>query len=193
MGVTTHFFAFDPSVCTTAPTIERWVEQGALDAELEVADQARSWLKPIRSPQLGDNKRWYDNLAGDFAWTRAREQVPAEARAEIDRWLSHLFWDAGEHGCACARGPIQVGEDPNEVVYDRALLDHIAALECSLLPVEAALAFEFAGEPPRTEGLHGSWIYEFDGFCALVFAWQEVFERARKAGAGWSLLRWVWY
>lgn len=191
MGVTAHFFAFDPRVYATPPTIDRWVERGELDQELEVVDEAKAWLKEIHSP-LGDNKRWYDNLAGDFAWTCARKHVAPEGRAELDAWLSHLFWEAGDDdGCPCGRGPIVVAE--HEEIYDHALLEHVLSLERSLLPVEAALAVEFDGAPPKTERLHRPWIYDYDGFCELVFEWQRVFERASKAGPGWSLLRWVWF
>lgn len=66
MGVTAYFFAFDPRVYATPPTIDRWVERGELDRELEVVDEAKAWLKEIHSP-LGDNKRWYDNLAAGAA------------------------------------------------------------------------------------------------------------------------------
>lgn len=190
MGVTTHFFAFDPRVYTTAPTIDRWVAQGELGDDLEVLDQARASLKPIHS-WLGDNKRWYDNLAGDHAWACAREHVAPELRAALDHWFSHLFWDADEQGCACARCPVEVAE--HELIFDHALLEHIVSLERSLLPVEAALALEFDGDPPKTARVHEPWVYDFDGFAALVGAWQKVFEEARKAGPGWSLLRWVWY
>jgi len=190
MGVTAHFFAFDPRAYTTPPTIERWVEWGDLDRELEVMDEANARLVAIPS-LLGDNKRWYDNLAGDFAWTCARKHVAPKARAELDTWLSHLFWDAGDEGCSCGHGPTAVAE--HEVVYDHALLEHILSLERSLLPVEAALPLEFDGDPPKTERLHRPWIYDYECFCELVFEWQRGFERAMKAGPGWSLLRWVWY
>lgn len=59
MGITAYFFAFDPRVYATPPTIDRWVERGELDRELEVVDEAKAWLKEIHLP-LGDNKRWYD-------------------------------------------------------------------------------------------------------------------------------------
>jgi hypothetical protein len=190
MGVTAHFFAYDPRVYTTPPTIARWIAGQELDRELQVLGEANAWLKALPSP-LGANKRWDDNLAGDFAWTCARKHVPPEPRAEIDRWLSHLFWDAGSEGCSCARFPTEVAEQ--ELVYEHALLEHIFSLECSLLPVEPALSIEFDGDPPKTERLHQPWIYDFDGLCWLAFEWQSLFERARKAGPGWSLLRWVWY
>jgi hypothetical protein len=201
MGVTAHFFAFDPRVYTTPPTIDRWLQWEELDRELQVLGKANAWLKPLPSP-LGDNKRWYDNLAGDFAWTCARKHVPPEPRAEIDRWLSHLFWQtdddadiaadtANTAGCPCKRHPTPVADQ--EVVYDHALLEHISSLECSLLAVEPALAIEFDGDPPKTERLHRPWIYDFDCFCELAFEWQSLFERARKAGPGWSLFRWIWY
>lgn len=190
MGVTAYFFAFDPRAYTTAPTIDRWVEWGELDRELEVASEASARLKAIPTV-LGDNQRWYDNLAGDFAWTCARKHVAPEVRAELDVWLSHLFWDAGDEGCGCGREPTAVAE--HEVVYDHALLEHILSLERSLLPVEAALSLEFDGDPPKTERLHRPWIYDYDGFCELALEWQRSFERASKAGPGWSLLRWVWY
>jgi hypothetical protein len=190
MGVTVHYFAFDPGVHTMTPTLDRWLASGAIDRELEVQPAARTTLKEI-STWLGDNKRWYDNLAGDHAWSCARTQVDGSARAEIDRWLSHLFWDAGGEGCACGREPIVVAEQ--EVVFDRALLDHIVSLECSLVPVAPALSLEFDGDPPKTERLHNAWIYDFDGFEGLVSEWQRIFRCALEAGPGWSLLRWVWF
>ena len=190
MGVTAYFFAFDPRAYTTPPTIERWVEEGELDRELEVVGKAHAWLKPISSP-LGDNKRWYDNLAGDFAWTCARKHVAPKARAELDAWLSHLFWDTNDAGCPCGRAPLGVAE--HEVVYDSVLLEHILSLERPLEPVEPALAIEFDGAPPKTERLHQPWIYDIEGFCWLVLEHQRIFERAKQADPGWSLLRWVWY
>lgn len=114
-----------------------------------------------------------------------------ESRVQIDTWLSHLFWDAGVEGCSCGRRPSSIAE--HEVVYDHALLEHILSLECSLLPVEAALSIEFDGIPPKTERIHQPWIYDYEGFCELAFEWHRSFERARKAGPGWSLLRWVWF
>ena len=166
------------------------MELGAIDQELEVKDVAVAALKEVPT-WLGDNKRWYDNLAGDFAWARARAHVGDQSRAEIDRWLSHLFWDGEGQGCSCGREPIVVAE--HEVIFDRALLDHIVSLECSLLPAAPALSFEFDGDPPKTERFHNAWIYEFDGFEALISEWQRIFKHAIKAGPEWSLLRWVWY
>ena len=191
MGVTAHFFAFDPRVQITPPTIDRWVEQGALDRELEVAAEARAWLKPISTP-LGDNKRWYDNLAGDFAWTRAREHVAPELRADLDAWLSHLFWDAPEgHACPCGREPTMTAD--HELVFDAPLLEHLLALERPLEPVRLPLSLEFDGDPPKSPRLDRPWIYDFDGFSELVLEHQRIFTRALAAGPGWSLFRWVWY
>jgi hypothetical protein len=190
VGVTAHFFAFDPRVYATPPTTDRWLAEGALDPELEVTKAAASALAEIQTP-LGDNKRWSDNLAGDFAWSCARKHVDPGARDEIDRWLSHLFWDADGRGCPCGRSPIVVADQ--EVIYDRALLEHVVSLKRSLAPAEAALAFEFAGDPPRTERFHASWIYELDGLEWLTSTWHQIFERAVAAGPGWSLLQWVWY
>lgn len=189
MGVTAHFFAFDPRVQATPPTIDRWVSEGALDSELEVTPPT-PWLRAILTP-LGDNKRWYDNLAGDFAWLCVRKHVAPELRVELDAWLSHLFWDADGEGCPCGRAPTAVAE--HEVVYDHALLEHILSLERPLDLVEPALALEFDGDPPKTERLHRPWIYDFGCFRDLVLAHQRIFKRATKAGRGWSLLRWVWH
>lgn len=190
MGVTAHFFAFDPRVQATLPTIDGWVESGAIDRELEVTAEARAWLKAIETP-LGDNKRWYDNLAGDFAWARAREHVDPGLRVELDAWLSHLFWDAPEgHACACGREPTGVAD--HEVVFDAALLEHLVSLERPLEPVRDGLSIEFDGDPPKSPRLEQPWIYDFDGFEWLVGEHQRVFTRALEAGPGWSLLRWVW-
>ena len=98
MGVTAHFFAFDPRVYTTPPTVARLLESGHVDPELRVLGEANAWLREVDSP-LGNNKRWYDNLAGDLAWSRARSHVAPDLRAALDRWLSHLFWDADAEGC----------------------------------------------------------------------------------------------
>lgn len=192
MGVTAHFFAFDPRAYPTPPTIETLRERGDLDDELSVLPSAAPRLRELTSI-LGSNKRWNDNLAGDYAWSCARQHVPAELRTALDHWLSHLFWDAGAAGdaCPCERGPTVVAD--HEVIYDRALLEHILSLACPLDPLEAALAVEFDGEPPRTERLPQTWIYDFDGFTWLVREWQRPFERALAAGPGWSLLRWVWH
>ncbi len=190
MGVTAHFFAFDPRACATPTTIEGWRAAGALDDELEVSSDAHGWLRALDSP-LGHNQRWYDNLAGDFAWTRAREHVAAAERIELDAWFSHLFWTEAGQGCACGREPSVVADA--EVVYDDALLRHILALARPLEVVAPALALEFDGDPPKTERLNREWIYDFDGFCELVDAWQRVLAGARRAGEGWSLFRWVWY
>jgi hypothetical protein len=189
VGVTAHFFAFDPRVYTT-PTMDRWLAEGALDPEMEVTPAAASALAEIQTP-LGGNKRWSDNLAGDFAWSSARTHVHDPARGEIDRWLSHLFWDADVHGCPCGRRPTVVAEQ--ELVYDRPLLEHLVSLQRPLAPIEAALVFEFAGDPPRTERFDSPWIYELDGFEWLTSSWHQIFERALEAGPGWSLLQWVWY
>lgn len=189
MGVTAHFFAFDPRRYSAPPTIDRWVEAGELDRELQVVGEARAWLEEIETP-LGNNKRWSDNLAGDFAWTRAREHVAPDERAGLDVWLSHLFWDGGDAGCPCRRAPTVVADD--EVIYDHALLEHIVSLARPLLPVEAGLALEFAGDPPKSPRWDRPWIYEFDGFCELVGTWQQLLQQALRAGPGWSLLRWVW-
>jgi hypothetical protein len=189
MGVTAHFFAFDPRVQTTPPTIDRWVESGAIDRELEVTAEARAWLRSIDTP-LGDNKRWYDNLAGDFAWTRAREHVEPALRADLDAWLSHLFWEAPEgHACPCGHEPTVVAD--YEVVFDAALLEHLLSLARPLDPVYEGLSLEFDGDPPKSPRFERPWIYDFDGFCELVLEHQRVFTRARRAGPGWSLLRWV--
>ncbi len=197
MGVTAHFFAFDPERCPGVPTMDRLLEWGALDEAMEVQGPAKAWLVEVPSP-LGDNKKWYANLAGDHAWSVARGHVDADVRGTIDRWLSHLFWCAGEgeeasvedSGCLCGESPVVVAED--ELVYDAALIEHILGLECSLAPAEAALACSFGGDQPRNPRFDRPWIYDYDGFCWLVWAWQETLERARQSGAGWSLLRWVW-
>ncbi|HTE54829.1 MAG TPA: hypothetical protein VK698_28440 [Kofleriaceae bacterium] len=188
MGVTVHFYAFDPRVHTAGTTIERLVADGALDHELNVLGSDRG-LTAIES-RLGDNKRWNDNLAGDHAWDRAREHVEPVARAGLDAWFSHLFWDRTGQGCPCGREPVIVAE--GEVIFDDALIGHILSLGCPLAPVEPALAAEFEGDPPRTERLDRPWIYDFDLFSNLVAEHQQVFTDARKAGPGWHLLRWVW-
>ncbi|HEY0138611.1 MAG TPA: hypothetical protein VGB85_31220 [Nannocystis sp.] len=189
MGITAHFFAFDPRVCTTPPTIDQLVKSGAVDHELQVLGEAARWLKEIASP-LGDNKRWYDNLAGDFAWSCAREHVAPEDRSPLDHWFSHLFWHGAADGrCPCGREPAVVAE--NEEVYDSALLEHILSLERPLWVVEPALAIEFNGDPPKTERLDRPWIYDFDNFCDLALMWQHLIRRATKAGPGWSLLQWL--
>lgn len=189
MGVTAHFFAFDPRRTPTAPGIDRWFDCGAIDRELQVVGDAAAWLREIESP-LGDNKRWYDNLAGDHAWSRARAHVDPDERAALDRWLSHLFWDAGDAGCPCGREPTSIGD--SEVIYDHALLEHIVALARPLDPIEPALSYEFAGDPPRSQRFDRPWIYEYDGFSDLALTWHQLMQRALRAGPGWSLLRWIW-
>jgi hypothetical protein len=190
MGVTAHFFAFDPKRYTVVPTMDRWLASGELDRELQIADNARAWIKEIHSP-LGDNKRWYDNLDADFAWTCARKHLAESDRRPLDLWFSHLFWDAGDHACPCGFAPLEVA--PQELIYDRSLLDHLAALRAPMFAIEPALVFEFDGQPPRTERLQDSWIYDYDGFTWLVDAWHHIVAQARKAGPDWSLMRWVWY
>lgn len=190
MGVTAHFFAFDPGAYAAPPTLDRLVAAGHLDRELEVVGAASRSLRAIATP-LGDNKRWADNLAGDFAWDRVRRHIEPGARGELDAWLSHLFWDAEDDGCRCGRGPVSVADD--EVIYDADLVDHVLTLERPLDALRSPLAAEFAGDPPPSPRLHRPWIYDFDGFCGLVDAWQRIFERTRRAGPGWCLLRWVWW
>lgn len=191
MGVTAQFFAFDPRVQTTPPTIERWIEAGALDGDLEVMSEARAWLKAIDTP-FGDNKRWYDNLAGDFAWTRAREHVAPGPRAELDAWFSHFFWDAPEgRACPCGHEPTLAAD--HQVVFDAALLEHLRALERPLEAMREGLSIEFDGDPPKSPRVDRPWIYDFDGFRELVHEHQRVVTRALEAGRGWSLLRWVWF
>lgn len=190
MGVTAHFFAYDPQAYRQPPTVDGLLERGDVDRELTVAAEAGARLCEVPTP-LGDNKRWYDNLAGAFAWACARKHVESGARAAIDRWLSHLFWDANGAGCPCGREPLAVAE--SEVVYDRALLEHIASLACPLEVVGPALSIEFDGDPPKTERLVRPWIYDLDEFEVLALEWHRVFKRALAAGPGWGLLRWVWY
>ena len=187
MGVTVHFFAFDPAAYAAPPTIDGLVAQGDLDDELSVIPAAASRLTEVDS-RIGDNKRWYDNIDGDDAWSRARPHVDAASRIALDRWLSHLFWEPGDAGCPCGLAPVGVGE--GEVVYDAALVAHIVSLACALEPVEAALALAFA--PPGSEPPDRSWIYGVDGFCYLVHEWQRVFEETQRAGPDRALLRWVW-
>lgn len=192
MGVTAHFFAFDPARTPGVPTMERLLEWGALDQEMVVQEAARPWLEEIGSV-LGDNQKWTANLAGEFAWCCARKHVAPAERAAIDRWLSHLFWEAPDgEGCTCGRGPAPVGDA--QVVYDAALITHILSLECSLLPLQDALPREFDGDPPPTPRLHErhAWIYDHDGFCTLVWQWQDHLERVHRRRPSWSLLRWVW-
>ncbi|MEZ4453194.1 MAG: hypothetical protein R3B09_27275 [Nannocystaceae bacterium] len=152
--------------------------------------EARSWLRSIATP-LGDNQRWYDNLAGDFAWSCARRHVDPALRRPLDAWFGHLFWDAEDEGCNCGREPRSVGDDAH--VLDDALLHHLLDLEAPLDPIADALTYEFGGDPPRTERLHRPWIYDPDGFVGLVDEHQRIITQARRAGPGWSLLRWVWY
>lgn len=190
MGVTVHFFAYDPNVYTLQPTMNRWLDWGELDEGMEIQGKARAWLKEIPS-RLGDNKRWYDNLSADTAWSRSRRHVPEPARARIDHWLSHLMWrPAPGTGCGCEQAPREVAEQ--QVVFDDPLLRHILSLEHDLQPVEAAL-LRLRQEEPDLAGLYGRpWPFEYEGFTNLVWEHQSVFERATRAGAGWSLLRWVW-
>jgi hypothetical protein len=187
VGVTVHFFAFDPAAYAVPPTIDGLVARGDVDRALCVAPAAAARLTEIDS-RLGDNKRWYDNIDGDDAWSSARAHVDERARVALDHWLSHLFWDGGEDGCPCGRAP--VGVAGGEVVYDRALVEHIVSLACALAPVEAALAL--GGDPSETEAPDRSWIYGFDGFCYMVHEWQRVFEETLRAGPERGLLRWVW-
>ncbi len=195
MGVTAHFFAVDLELCPGVPSIDRLVEWGALDRSLEVQGVAKAWLDEVPSI-LGDNKKWTCNIAGDHAWSVARRHVEPSSRAELDRWFSHLFWDAedaddgGRAACSCGLSPRGVADD--ELLYNAALIEHILALEVSLDPVEAALAYEFAGEPPRSPRFDRPWIYDMDGFSWLISAWRELMERTRRCGEGRSLLRWVW-
>jgi hypothetical protein len=188
MGVTAFFYAYDPRVSPVPPTVEGLRASGALDDELTVIGEAARWLREIPSP-LGDNKRWSDNLAGDWAWRCARAHVAAEARGPIDRWLSHLFWE-GE-GCPCGREPLVVGD--SQVVYDRALLEHIVSLACPLVALGPALSVEFDGDPPKSPRLDRPWIYDVGELEGLVHEWQRIFTEALAAGPGWQLLRWVWY
>lgn len=190
MGVTAHFFAYDPRAYPEAPSIDALIALGDLDRELLVTADAGARLCEVQTP-LGDNKQWNNNLAGDFAWACARKHVDAAARAPIDRWLSHLFWDTEGEGCPCGREPLVVAD--SEAVYDDALLEHIVSLECPLEAARSALSIEFDGDPPKTARLERPWIYDFDEFQALALAWHRIFVRARTAGPGWCLLRWIWY
>lgn len=45
MGVTAHFFAFDPRVYTTPPTMDRWLEWDELDGDPPKAERLhRPWI-----------------------------------------------------------------------------------------------------------------------------------------------------
>ena len=190
VGVTAHFFAYDPRAYPKHPTIDELTALGDLDGELEVAPDAGARLREVPTP-LGDNKQWSNSLAGDFAWACARKHVEAAARAPIDRWLSHLFWDTATEGCPCGRLPLTV--DDCQVVYEPALLEHILSLECALEAARSALSIEFDGDPPKTPRFERPWIYDFDEFQELALEWHRIFLRARTAGPGWCLLRWIWY
>ena len=189
MGVTASVFAFDARIWTAAASVDAWSDAGYLDDELCVVSDAETWLCEIDTP-LGANKAWNDNLAGDFAWDRAREHVEAAARAQFDVWFSHLFWDAEERGCGCGRAPRVVAE--GERVYARALLEHIGELTRPLAPIEAALEFEFGGQSPRSTRFHPHWIYDYDNFCGLVGEWRRIIDRALHAGPSYELLIGVW-
>lgn len=191
MGVTAHFFAFDPAAYSAPPTIDALRERGDIDDALVVARAARERLLSLDSA-LGDNKKWNANLCGDFAWSRGRRHVAADLRAELDAWFSHLFWEAeGADGCPCGDHPKVVADD--EVIFDRRLIEHILGLERSLEPVAPALAREFVGDPPASPRLHRhDWIYDYEGFSWLVDAWMRPLRQAHGRSPGWSVLRWVW-
>lgn len=186
MGVTTHWFAFDPAVFAE-PTVDALLAAGHLDDELEVTPHLAglvavpSWLE--------DNKRWYRNLDADSAWSGARQVMSTEARAPYDRWFAHLFWDPpAALGGDPVRAPHPVAD--GQVIYPAGLLRHILDLERPLDPVGAALRRVFADGPPPLAGY--PWMYTADGFAALVGGWQSTFERVARDHPGWSLLRWVW-
>lgn len=182
-------FVFDARVWTAAPSVDAWVDAGHLDDELRVDAGAAGWLHELETP-LGANKAWNDNLAGDFAWERAREHVEAQSRARLDAWFSHLFWDAQGRGCDCTRAARAVAE--GELVYERALLEHIGELAHPLTAVEAALELEFGGDSPRSERFHRPWIYDHDNFCALVGEWRRLVDAALHAGPSYHLLVGIW-
>ncbi len=189
MGVTAHFFAFDPHVYTTPPTVDRLIEWGELDDELVVQSKASGWLRELHS-HLGSNKKWYDNLAGDWAWGAVREQVAPKERGAIDRWLSHLFWDPEPgQGCDCGLTPSAVAD--GESIYDDALLRHVLALETDLAPAMNALQRRWESRA-ESESFDREHVHEPEGFEFLVRERQAIFERATSAGAGWSLLQWIW-
>ena len=187
MGVTSHWFAFDPAVWSVRPTVDRLRTSGALDEDLSVTADARglaavpSWLEA--------NKHWYRNIDGDSAWSAARQHLPPEQRATYDRWFGHLFWDPpADAADTVAEAPLPVAE--GELIYPAGLLRHIVALAAPLEPAAEAVRNAFADGAPSWAGY--PWMYTGDGFATLVDGWHATLRRVVERHPGWSLLRWVW-
>lgn len=187
MGVTTHWFAFDPAVFDGPPTVDRLLAAGHVDEALRV-EPGVAGLAAVPS-WFEDNKRWYRNIDGESAWSAARRALSPGERAPYDRWFAHLFWDPPpDVDCGVVRTPRAVAAD--SVVYSAELLRHILDLAAPLDPVRAALQIAFADGPPAYAGY--PWMYAPEGFAALVDGWQSTLGYAARRHPGWSLLRWVW-
>ncbi len=190
MGVTAHFFAYDPAVYTQQPTMERWLEWGELDREMNVQPRARGWLRPISS-YLGDNKRWTDNLSAQLVWSSVHLHMPLVDREPIGRLLSHLMSVPDEGlGCPCGRQPMSVAE--GQTIYDHALMEHIVSLRVDLRPVEGAIEQALAQRPGLRDIVDRPHLLEFEFFEGLVAERLAIIRRAMKAGDDWSLLQWIW-
>lgn len=188
MGVTVHFFAFDPKAYSALPHLKFLIEMGDLDRELQVQPQAKQRLKEIQS-HLGDNKRWYDNLVGDDAYEHARPFLPAENRAALDRWLGHLFYQ--QPSCDCGLNPVSVADA--EVVYSPELLQHLIDTEADFGACTDELEQAFAPKVIASHWRRKEYIFSADGLEHLRYAWASLIYHAHKAGPQWALLQWVWY
>jgi len=193
MGVTVHFFAFDPAAYPELPTIRGLLAAGDLDRELCVQPQARGRLVEVES-HLGGNKRWYDNLIGDDAWQHARGWLPEERRAALDAYLSHLFYGLREREgerCGCGLQRLRVAE--SEHVYPPELLRHLVEGEEGFWGCEEELDAAFAPKVIRDHWRKGEYFFSADGLEHLRSTWAALLSQAHRAGSGWALLQWVWF
>jgi len=193
MGVTVHCFSLDAARWSRhhpgEPTVSRLLDAGIITDTLEVVPTHAGWIAALDT-FMGDNKKWYRNLSTDTVYTVARQHItdPAE-RAALDALMGMLFWDPPSPAAADTQ-PLPLDQEGCRL-YPPALLERVHRLSQYNQWVLEQAVLSAAAEPDRPEIDHPH-LWEPEWFLHWVEVWLTLFERARTAGAGRSLLMWVW-